>query len=296
MYLFTLSTDSTCDLYHDFIAENDIKFVPLTFTVEKDGTLEDHLDNFTQYQQYVDFYNELRAGGFSRTSMLNYESHYEHFLKLAKEGAEDVVHFTISSGLSPTKDVAAKAAADVKKDFPKFNVYVVDPLTATVGQGALVRQALDCRNAGKTAQETYDYVNSLRLHLQHFVIADDLKYLRRGGRVGAASAAIGSMLNIKPVLTFDNNGKLIVLDKVKGTKKAIAYIKAKMEKEGPADPVHVFIVHTDNEPAAKELEAYVVERFGIQPHVQIMGPVIGSHLGPNAFALGYFTKSLRNEF
>lgn len=264
--------------------------------MEKDGTLEDHLDNFTQYQQYVDFYNELRAGGFSRTSMLNYESHYEHFLKLAKEGAEDVVHFTISSGLSPTKDVAAKAAADVKKDFPKFNVYVVDPLTATVGQGALVRQALDCRNAGKTAQETYDYVNSLRLHLQHFVIADDLKYLRRGGRVGAASAAIGSMLNIKPVLTFDNNGKLIVLDKVKGTKKAIAYIKAKMEKEGPADPVHVFIVHTDNEPAAKELEAYVVERFGIQPHVQIMGPVIGSHLGPNAFALGYFTKSMRNEF
>mgnify|MGYP003101722963 FL=1 len=296
MYLFTLSTDSTCDLYHDFIEENDIKFVPLTFTVEKDGTLEDHLDNFTQYQQYVDFYNELRAGGFSRTSMLNYESHYEHFLKLAKEGAEDVVHFTISSGLSPTKDVAAKAAADVKKDFPKFNVYVVDPLTATVGQGALVRQALDCRNAGKTAQETYDYVNSLRLHLQHFVIADDLKYLRRGGRVGAASAAIGSMLNIKPVLTFDNNGKLIVLDKVKGTKKAIAYIKAKMEKEGPADPVHVFIVHTDNEPAAKELEAYVKERFGIQPHVQIMGPVIGSHLGPNAFALGYFTKSMRNEF
>lgn len=296
MYLFTLSTDSTCDLYHDFIEENDIKFVPLTFTVENNGTLEDHLDNFTQYQQYVDFYNELRAGGFSRTSMLNYESHYEHFLKLAKEGAEDVVHFTISSGLSPTKDVAAKAAADVKKDFPKFNVYVVDPLTATVGQGALVRQALDCRNAGKTAQETYDYVNGLRLHLQHFVIADDLKYLRRGGRVGAASAAIGSMLNIKPVLTFDNNGKLIVLDKVKGTKKAIAYIKAKMEKEGPADPVHVFIVHTDNEPAAKELEAYVVERFGIQPHVQIMGPVIGSHLGPNAFALGYFTKSMRNEF
>ena len=296
MYLFTLSTDSTCDLYHDFIEENDIKFVPLTFTVEKNGTLEDHLDNFTQYQQYVDFYNELRAGGFSRTSMLNYESHYEHFLKLAKEGAEDVVHFTISSGLSPTKDVAAKAAADVKKDFPKFNVYVVDPLPATVGQGARVRQALDCRNAGKTAQETYDYVNGLRLHLQHFVIADDLKYLRRGGRVGAASAAIGSMLNIKPVLTFDNNGKLIVLDKVKGTKKAIAYIKAKMEKEGPADPVHVFIVHTDNEPAAKELEAYVVERFGIQPHVQIMGPVIGSHLGPNAFALGYFTKSMRNEF
>ncbi len=296
MYKFTLSTDSTCDLYHDFVVKNDIKFVSLTFTMEKDGKMEDRRDNFTEYGQYVDFYNELRAGGLSRTSMLNYESHYEHFRALAAEGAEDVVHFTISSGLSPTKDIAAQAAADVKKDYPKFRVYVVDPLTATVGQGTLVRIALECRNAGKTAQETYDYVNGLRLHIQHFIVADDLKYLRRGGRVSAASAAIGSMLNIKPILSFDNAGKLFVLDKVKGQKKAIAFIKAKMEKEGPDELGYVFIVHTDNEPAAKELEAYVKEKFGIQPFVQIMGPVIGSHVGPNAFALGYITKSLRNEF
>lgn len=295
MYKFTLSTDSTCDLYHDFIVENDIKFVPLTFTMEKDGKMEDHLDNFTEYSQYVDFYNQLRAGGFSRTSMLNYESHYQHFLKMAQGGAEDVVHFTISSGLSPTKTVAAKAAADVKKDYPKFEVYVVDPLTATVGQGALVRIALDWRNAGKTAQETYDYVNSLRLHIQHFVVANDLYYLKRGGRVSGVSAAVGTMLNIKPILTFDSEGKLQVIDKVKGNKKAIAFIKAKMEKEGPDEHKHVFIVHTDNEPCAKELEEYVKERFGIQPYVSIMGPVIGSHVGPGAFALGYLSKSLRGE-
>lgn len=295
MNRFTLSTDSTCDLYHDFIVENDIKFVPLTFTMEKDGKMEDHLDNFTEYSQYVDFYNQLRAGGFSRTSMLNYESHYQHFLKMAKEGAEDVVHFTISSGLSPTKTVAAKAAADVKKDYPKFEVYVVDPLTATVGQGTLVRIALEWRNAGKTAQETYDYVNSLRLHIQHFVVANDLYYLKRGGRVSGVSAAVGTMLNIKPILTFDCDGKLQVIDKVKGNKKAIAFIKAKMEKEGPDENKYVFIVHTDNEPCAKELEEYVKERFGIQPYVSIMGPVIGSHVGPGAFALGYLSKSLRGE-
>lgn len=295
MNRFTLSTDSTCDLYHDFIVENDIKFVPLTFTMEKDGKMEERLDNFTEYGQYVDFYNQLRAGGFSRTSMLNYESHYQHFLKMAKEGAEDVVHFTISSGLSPTKTVAAKAAADVKKDYPKFEVYVVDPLTATVGQGTLVRIALEWRNAGKTAQETYDYVNSLRLHIQHFVVANDLYYLKRGGRVSGVSAAVGTMLNIKPILTFDCDGKLQVIDKVKGNKKAIAFIKAKMEKEGPDENKYVFIVHTDNEPCAKELEEYVKERFGIQPYVSIMGPVIGSHVGPGAFALGYLSKSLRGE-
>ena len=296
-YKFTLSTDSTCDLYHDFVVENDIKFVSLTYTVENDGKMEDHLDNFTNYQQYVDFYNELRAGAFSRTSMLNYESHYTHFLKLAKEGAEEVVHITISSGLSPTKTVAAKAAADVKKDFPKFEVYVVDPLTATVGQGALVRIALMDRNAGKTAKETYDHVNSLRLHIQHFVVADDLNYLKRGGRLSAISAAVGGMLSIKPIISFDNEGKLFVLDKVRGTKKAISYIKAKIEKEGPdPDYNYVFIVHTDNSPCADELAAYVREKLGIEPFVSIMGPVIGSHVGPNAFALGYISKSERNEF
>ena len=209
-YKFTLSTDSTCDLYHSFIVANDIKHVSLTFTVEaKDGSMEDRLDNFTEYKQYVDFYNELRAGAFSRTSMLNYESHYKHFLKMAKEGAEDVVHFTISSGLSPTKDVAAQAAEAVKKDYPKFEVYVVDPLTATIGQGALVRLALDCRNKGMGAKETYELCNSLRLHIQHFVVADDLSYLKRGGRVSAAAAVFGGMLNIKPIITFDNQGKLV---------------------------------------------------------------------------------------
>lgn len=295
---FTLSSDSTCDLYHDFIVENDIKHVSLTFTVEqKDGSMEDRLDNFTSYSQYVDFYNELRGGAFSRTSMLNYEAHYNHFLKMAREGAEDVVHFTISSGLSPTKDVAAKAAEDVKKDYPKFNVYVVDPLTATVGQGALVQLALGYRNEGKTAQETYNFCNSLRPHIQHFIVANDLTYLHKGGRVSAAAAVFGGMLNIKPILTFDKAGKLYPLAKVKGTKKAISFIKDKLNTEGPdPDYNYVFIVHTDNEGPANELAEFVRSEFGIEPHVSIMGPVIGSHVGPGAFALGYLSKSERNEF
>ena len=297
MYKFTLSTDSTCDLYHDFIAENDIKFVPLTFTVEKDGKMQDRLDEFTEYGQYVDFYNELRAGAFSRTSMLNYESHYEHFLRLAQEGAEDVLHFTISSGLSPTKTVARKAAEDVKKQFPKFSLYVVDPLTATVGQGALVRIALRLRNEGKTACEAHDYCNSLRLHIQHFIVADDLNYLKRGGRISAAAAAIGGVLGIKPGISFDKEGKLLPIAKVRGVKKAVSFIKEKLAKEGPDErEKYVFIVHTDNSPMAEELAQYVREKFGIEPYVQIMGPVIGSHVGPNAFALGYISKSERNEF
>ena len=297
MYKFTLSSDSTCDLYHDFVVENDIKFVSLTFMLEKDGKMEEYLDNFTEYGQYVDFYNRLRDGWMPKTSKLNYESHYNHFLKLAKEGAEDVVHFTISSGLANTWENAEQAAADVKKDYPKFTLYLVDPLTATVGQGALVRLALKCRNEGKTAKETQELCLNTRLRIQHYIVADDLQFLKRGGRISAAAAMFGTMLGIKPIITFNKEGKLVPLAKVKGSKKAISFIKDKLLKEGP-DPEHnyVFIVHTDNEPPAKELEQFIRDTFGIEPHTQIMGPVIGSHVGPGAFALGYISKSERNEF
>lgn len=296
MYQFTLSTDSTCDLYHDFVVENDIKLVSLTFTIDKKGELTDCLDAFTDYQQYVDFYQKLRTGALSKTAMLNYDAHYNHFLKMAQEGAKDVLHFTISSGLARTHEVAAQAAADVRKNYPDFNVFVVDPLTATVGQGCLVRMALKCRNEGMDAQSAYDYVNSLRLHVQHFIVADDLNYLKRGGRISAATAAIGSVLNIKPILSFNKEGKLETIDKVRGVKKAVSFIKKKLETEGPDEHGYVFIVHTDNAPVAEELAEYVREKFGLEPYMQIMGPVIGSHVGPNAFALGYISKSERNEF
>lgn len=296
MKKFTLSVDSTCDLYHDFVVENDLKFVPLTFTVEKDGKMEERLDAFTSYQQYIDFYNELRAGAFSRTAMLNYESHYEHFKKLAEEGAKDVLHFTISSGLARTREVARQAADDVKKDFPDFNVLVCDPLTTTVGCGCLVRLALAYRDGGKTAEETLNYCNGLRQHIQHFIVADDLQYLKRGGRISAAAAAIGGVIGVKPIISFNKEGKLDTIAKVRGTKKAISFIKEKLEKEGPNELGYVFVVHTGNEEAAKELEEYVKERFHIQPYVQIMGPTIGSHVGPGAFALGYISNSERNEF
>lgn len=296
MKRFILSTDSTCDLYHSFLEENDVRHVSLTFTVEKNGKMEDRLDDFREYGEYVAFYNELRAGALSRTSMLNYETHLQYFTRLAEEGARDVVHFTISSGLSPTKTVARKAAEEVRKTHPDFSLYLVDPLTATVGQGALVKIALDCRNKGMTAKETHDYCNSLRLHIQHFIVAQDLRYLKRGGRISAASAVIGETLGVRPIISFDNEGKLFVQSKVRGEKKAISYLKKKMETECPDEKGLVYIVHTDNEPAANELAAFVRERFAIEPEVSIMGPVIGSHVGPNAFAVGYFSKNLRNAF
>lgn len=296
MYKFVLSTDSTCDLYHDFVAENDIRFVSLTYTMEKDGVMTDGLDAFTEYSQYVDFYDQLRAGGFSRTSMLNYESHYSHFLKLAKEGAKDVLHFTISSGLSPTVTVAEKAAADIKKDYPDFNLLAVDSLSATIGQGALVRAALRLRNEGKTVQEAYDYVVDMQKHIQYAIFANDLYYLKRGGRVSAVAALAGTMLKVKPALSFTKDGKLIVVDKIRGMKKAFAWALEKQEKFPPVKENRMmWVVHTDAEKEANELAAMVEERWNFKPDVSIMGPVIGSHVGPGAVAVIWTSKEERQD-
>ena len=283
MVKFTVSTDSTCDLYRQYVDENDVKFVSLTFTVEEKGTLTDGLDAFTSYQQYVDFYAKLRAGGFSKTSMLNLESHYEHFLKLAKEGCRDVLHFTISSGLATTYTVAEKAFQMVKKDYPELNITVIDPLTATIGQGELVKAAAD-------------YVNEMKHHIQHVIIANDLYYLKRGGRVSAAAAVAGTLLKVKPVLTFDREGKLSVVEKCKGMKKAFAYASDKMSAMPPVERDRMIsIVHTDAEQDAEELKKMVEERYGYTPPVTIMGPVIGSHVGPGSVSVIWTSKELRNE-
>ncbi|MCD8039996.1 MAG: DegV family protein [Clostridia bacterium] len=294
---FIVSTDSTCDLYAEFVKANDIAFVSLNYTIENsDGSIYEGKDNFTEYSQYTDFYAKLRSGGLSRTSMLNYESHYNHFINLAKNGARDVVHFTISSGLSPTVTVAEKAAADVKKDYPDFNLYAVDSLSATIGQGMLVREALRIRDEGGTAKQAFDSVNDLKYKIQYSVIANDLNYLKRGGRVSALSAMAGTMLGIKPVLSFNKEGKLVVTNKIRGMRKALDFTIEKMEKYPPSTTNSmIFVVHTDAEKDAEVLAGMIENKFGIKPEIVIMGPVIGSHLGPDAVAVGWKSDVLRED-
>ena len=296
MQKFIVSTDSTADLYADYVREHDVRLAPLTFTIEKNGVMTEYLDNFTDYSQYVDFFAQLRAKATARTSMLNYESHYNHFKKMAEEGAEDVLHFTISTGLASTINVARQAAADVKKEYPSFNLGPVDSLAATIGQGELVYEAVRLRDAGKTIQEAYDVVSKLPLHLQYVIAANDLFYLQRGGRVSAASAIVGSALGVKPILTFTREGKLSVVDKVRGMKKVFAYALEKMERLNPVEEGRVIhVVHTDAEKEANELAEKIQERWGFAPEVTIMGPVIGTHVGPGAVAVLWKTKEERND-
>ncbi|MBQ8684782.1 MAG: DegV family protein [Clostridia bacterium] len=295
MALFEVSTDSTCDLKKDYVEARNIWFVPLTFTMEKNGRIEESFDNFSTNEEYVEFYRKVRGGAFPRTAKLNYEAHMEHFTKLAEAGAREVVHFMISSGLANTITITRQAAEDMKKKYPDFTVYALDPLTATIGQGLLVQLACDCRDKGMTAKETYDYLMEARHKIQHCIIPDNLFYLQKGGRVSAVSAVFGTMLNIKPMLVFDEEGKLKVVEKCKGMKKAFSRVTEHMALAPMDEQKIAIVVHTDNEKGANELAALIEAKTGVKPLITIMGPVIGSHVGPNSVSCGWLSTKTRAE-
>ena len=158
----------------------------------------------------------------------------------------------------------------------------------------LVMVACDMRDKGATNKETADYINSIKLNIQHFIIADDLKYLCRGGRVSPASAYLGSMLHIKPIIEFSKRGKLEVTRKSMGMKNAIKscideFGKFTLNEKYP----YVRIVHTDNLPMAQKIQEMFNEKYGIKPEIRIMGPIIGTHVGPNAVAFGFISNQPR---
>lgn len=293
MALFEVSSDSTCDLKKEYRERRNIWFTPLTFTMEKNGTLKEDLDDFSTEQEYVEFYEKVAAGAFPRTAKLNYDAHIEHFTKMAEAGVKDVLHFMISSGLANTITITMQAAEDMKKKYPDFNVYAVDPLTATVGQGMLVSLAADCRDRGMTVQEAYAYLLEARNRIQHCIIPADLFYLKKGGRVSAVSATVGTVLNIKPMIVFDAEGGLKVVEKNKGMKKAFFRVLEHINRAPMDENNRIIVVHTNNPAGAEELAKLIEEKTGVKPEITIMGPVIGSHVGPGSVSCCWLSQKTR---
>ena len=295
MALFAVSSDSTCDLKKDYRERRDIWFAPLTFTMEKDGVIEEGLDNFSTDEEYVRFYEKVADGWFPRTAKLNYDAHIKHFTKMAEAGVKEVIHLMISSGLANTIEVTRQAAADVQKQYPDFRVYPLDPLSATSGQGMLTMLAADCRDKGWTAEQTYEYLLEARQHVQHCIIPTDLFYLRKGGRISTVSAAFGTVLNVKPLIVFDEMGKLKVVEKNKGLKKSFLRIAEHINK-APMDEMHMsVVVHTNNPQGAEELALLMEKWTGVKPWITIMGPVIGAHVGPGSVSCGWVSVKTRKE-
>ncbi len=293
MKKFIVSSDSTCDLYAEELQAYGVQTLAFPFVMEIGGALSEETDSFTSYAQYTDFYERERRGGLPRTSQIGYEQHCAHFYRLADEGAESILHVSLSGGLSPTAQTAQKAAEAVAAE-RGIEIYAADSLSATIGQGALVKEALRIRDAGGTAGEAYERILAMTRRIQHTIIAADLNFLCRGGRVSKAAAIAGTVLSIKPVLTFTEDGKLTVIEKCRGMKGAFRYAAERI-KAAPcrAGAERFCIVHTDAPDEAAQLAALLKNTFGIDPEIRIMGPVIGSHVGPGSVSVVWESEAER---
>ena len=278
---FTIVTDSSADLPAGLVQELGVEVIPLAFTIQG-----------KTYRNYPDdremdpkaFYQMLRSGEVATTSATNafeFTSTVEPILQAGR----DVLILAFSSGLSTTCQSAQLAAQELSEKYPERKVYVVDTLAASLGQGLLVWLAAQEKNEGRDIEEVREWVEENKLRLCHWFTVDDLHFLKRGGRISAATAVVGSMLSIKPVLHVDDEGHLINVGKARGRAASLTALVDKME-ETAIDVDTVFISHGDCLADAEKVKAMVEERFGTQKVViNHIGPVIGAHSGPGTLAL-----------
>jgi len=266
--------------------ELELEVLPLSFMMEGKEYFN-YLDN--REIDPGDFYARLRGGALGTTSAVNVAVFTEKMTALVEKG-KDVLCIAFSSGLSTTYQSACIAAKDVEAAHPGSRVAVCDSRAASMGQGMLVYLAVEEKRKGKSLEEVREYVEERKDHIDHWFTVYDLNHLKRGGRVSAAAALFGTMLQMKPVLHVDDEGHLIPVSKVRGRKASIQAMLEKME-ELAEDTSVVFISHGDCEEDAKALGEMVRAKFKVEKLViNYVGPVIGNHSGPGTLALFFQGK------
>ena len=283
---YQIITDSCCDFTEAQYKQWNVSSVPLTVTYNG----ENH-ENFSDEAAVKAFYDELRGGVMATTSAVNPDGWATAMEPALKEG-KDVLILAFSSGLSTTYQSAVIAAKELREVYPNRTIHVVDTLCAALGQGLLVWHAAQKRDAGMSIDELTAWVEENKLNVCHWVTVDDLSHLKRGGRISATTAIVGTMLNIKPIIYVDNDGHLINTAKVRGRKTAMEYLAKKLGETG-TDLDTVFIGHGDCPEDAAALEALLKEKYGVKNVITgYVGPVIGAHTGPGVLVL-FFMGSKR---
>ncbi|MGI5883846.1 MAG: DegV family protein [Candidatus Spyradocola sp.] len=279
---YRVFTDSCSDLPKEYAIERELSVIPLRFHMEG----KDYLDDFGQSMSCKEFYGKLRAGATSTTTQINTEQFLQTFTPVLAAG-EDVLYIAFSSALSGTYQSANLAAEELRSQFPDRTIAVVDSLCASMGQGLLVHHALDNRDKGMTLEQSVAWLEENKGKLCHWFTVYDLNHLRRGGRVSAAAAFLGTMLSIKPVLHVDDAGRLIPVEKVKGRARSIRALLDHMKATAirPEEQV-IFISHGDSEADARALADSIRQQWNVKDiKIHTIGPVIGSHSGPDTIAL-----------
>ena len=277
---YQIITDSGCDLPLEMRQQLDVNMVSLTLQF-RGKELQDSVG-----EDITSLYEGLRAGEVASTSAVNPDT-WSGIMEAALQAGKDVLVLAFSSGLSTTYQSAIIASQDLKEKYPQRRIRVVDTRSASLGQGLLVWYACQKRDEGMTLDQLADWVEETKYRLCHWFTVDDLMYLKRGGRVSAATAIVGTMLGIKPVLHMDDEGHLINVGKVRGRKASIEALAEELGQLGlPGQNKKVFICHGDCLEDAKRLEAIVKEQYGVEEaFIGYTGAVIGSHSGPGTLAL-----------
>ena len=280
---FLITTDCGADLPEQYLKENDIFCAQLTCTIcgETHGGRKPQLP-------YEEFYSLMRAGNLPKTSQVNPDEAQE-YLESVLEKTQKILVLAFSSGLSGTYNSFRIAAEEIMEERKDVKIEVVDSKCASLGQGLFVYKVMEFKNSGKSFEETTAYAKEIAGKVVHVFTVDDLNHLYRGGRVSRSAAFFGTVLNIKPVLHVDDEGKLIPLEKVRGRKKSLLRLVEMMgEQMGSFKDKNdvVFISHGDCIEDAEFVRDEVKSRFGIEKFmINHIGPVIGAHAGPGTIAL-----------
>ena len=280
---YVIMTDSSCDLPASLAEEMELTVLPLY--VEVDG------QRYTNYLDereisFKDIYAKLRTKCPAKTSAVNVHDFLEPMENLLRAG-KDILYIGFSSGLSGTFSAGAMAEKELAERYPERRLYAVDSLCASLGQGLLIYHAWKEKQNGKSIEEVRDFVENNKLKLCHWFTIDDLMFLKRGGRISGATAIVGSMLNIKPVMHVDNEGHLIKVSTARGRKASIKALADEAEKRGiDLENQTIFISHGDCLDEANYLAEIMRTRLHVKEVlINYVGPVIGSHSGPGTIAL-----------
>lgn len=286
---YVISCCSTADLSKEHFEKIDVHYC--CFHYEMDGV--QYLDDLGQSMDFDVFYQRMTDGAMTKTSQINADEYEEYFTQFLSQG-KDILHLTLSSGISGTFNSANLAKALLEDKYPDRKIYVIDSLAASSGYGLLIDHLATMRDSGATIDELAAWVDEHKLNLNHWFFSSDLTFFIRGGRISKAAGAVGTVLNICPLMNVDFEGRLIPRYKIRTKKKVIQAIVDKMaeQAEGGTDySGKCFISHSACEEDAKAVAALVEERFpNLNGHVLInsIGTTIGSHTGPGTVALFFW--------
>lgn len=292
---YVLSCCSTADLSKEHFAERNISYI--CFHYELGG--KHYMDDLGESMPFADFYQAMVDGAETRTSQINADEYEAYFEKFLQEG-RDVLHLTLSSGISGSVNSARIAQENLKERYPERKLYIVDSLAASSGYGLLMDKLADLRDEGMDIDALHQWAEAHKKELNHWFFASDLTFFIKGGRVSKTAGFLGNIMNICPLMNVDYEGKLIVRQKVRTKKKTIQAIVQKME-ENAADGLDYagkcYISHSACYEDARQVADLVEERF---PHlkgrvlINSIGTTIGSHTGPGTIALFFWGKERQN--